>query len=331
MLRLTTPTKAQPFFAVVRTLRRMRPRCAILENVEGLERRHVEVDGERMSCLEFVLRFLRQECPGFFFCVAPPRLTCPTRSGYRIRRPRVYIFAGRSDAYPEYTTEDAFAQGAIGTFTDLVQANVAQLASAERLGSGSSPASSSSPPADSTDTRAFCTCSWRLPCERHPCRCGCRGVSSKCCWRKLHKAAWAKLPKSMWHYSYFQDLWSTFQIDADKLVTSPRVRDLLSLRVAEHGGVAACMDAMIDLSQSYGWDQWRNDGNIPTLATNSSLFLVGSGRFAEVHALFAEMGFPHALLYSEFPARTLCALLGNTMHVGVVGFAVATLLALQSP
>ena len=329
MSRLTLPAQAQPFFAVVKTLCRIRPRCAILENVEGLERRYVVVDGERITCLVFILRFLRQEVPGFYFCAAPPRLTCPTSSGYRMRRPREYILAGRSDAYPEFPTEEAFAQAATRTFTDLVQANAARMASADRQGSGSAPASSTTPPTDTVDTSAFCACSWRSPCERHPCRCGCRGDSSKCCWRKRHGPAWAKLPKPLQHYSYFQDLWATFRIDADKLVTSPRARDLLSLKVAEHGGVAACLEAMLDLSQSYGWDQWRSDGHIPTLATNSSIFLVGSGRFFEPKALFAEMGFPEALLYSEFPARTLCALLGNTMHVGVVGFAVATMLALQ--
>ena len=67
--------KARPFFAVIDFIMHRRPKAFILENVPGLEGRMVAANtlatfpGEQITCLEFVLRTLRKNCPGYWICV----------------------------------------------------------------------------------------------------------------------------------------------------------------------------------------------------------------------------------------------------------------------
>ena len=325
-------SQAKPLFFVIKTIRCMQPRAVVLENVQGLERRFVDADGERISCLEFILRLLRRECPMFYFCVIAPAKTCPTMLGYRVRRPREYILGGRADVHKEFADEAAFARVADDRFSMLANVTASKMRSAgvPDLSSAGAPGLRGGlAPAGAPD---FCACSWRAPCHRHPCQCGCnnRGTDA-CAWRARHEEAWAKLPRSRQGYSYFRELWDKFGLDADTIVTSPRERDLLNLRVAQRGGLDACRDATLDISQSYGWDQWRTDGNIPTLATNSSIFWVGGGRHVLLAELFARMGFPDVHFYTDFPDHKLRAFLGNTMHVAVVGLAISVVLSMQDP
>ena len=151
----------------------------------------------------------------------------------------------------------------------------------------------------------------------------------ECSWRKRHKIAWAKLGKQWQGYSYFEDLLSTSGIDANGVVTSPRERDLLNLVVSEHGGLDKCYHGVLDITQSHGWHQWRHDGHIPTLATGSRIFMVGRGRFVPVEELLVMMGFPSGQRVSDFPPHEVTKLLGNTMHVGIVGLAIGVLIGLQ--
>ena len=322
--------QAKPFFGVVRTLRDAKPKCAVLENVAGLEFRYVHDDGEKVTCLEYILRTLRRECPEYLFCVIPPSLTCPTASGYKVRRPREYILVASKRYYRDYVDDVAFGSEAGRIFTTLVTSVAGTMSSA------SGPVlHSAGVPAPPRHPMAFCRCSFGKPCKEHPCpsQCKCRGDASrsrKCVWRQNHKKAWAKLPPAMQHYSYFEDLYATYGIDAEMSVSSPRERDLLNLRVAEHGGVSQCKDAVLDISQSYGWDQWRVDGCVPTLATGSAIYAIGAGTRLTPQVLFALMGFPATHQYQDFAPHKVATLLGNTMHVSIVGFAVATLLAMRS-
>lgn len=322
--------QAKPFFVVVRTIRETNPKCAILENVAGLEFRYVYEGEERITCLEYILRLLRRECPEYFFCVMPPALTCPTASGHRVRRPREYILVASKSHYCEYANDAAFGAEARRIFTDLVE-----FAAHAKPSAGVSALHSAGAPAPPRTTTVFCQCSWRVPCPQHPCssQCRCRGDPSQfelCLWRKRHQQAWSRLPPAWQNYSYFEDLWSRFGIDAEMSVSSPRERDLLNLRVAEHGGVLQCKTACLDISQSYGWDQWRSDGDVPTLATGSAIYAVGGGCRLTSQHLFALMGFPSAHRLEDFAPNKLTMLLGNTMHVASVGFAVSTLLAMRS-
>ena len=311
---------------MIKTIRRMQPRSVVLENVQGLERRFVDADGERISCLDFFLRLLRHDCPQFYFCVIPSDVTCPTKLGYRMRRPREYILGGRVDAHPHIADEAAFARVAKDRYLELVRTTASKMRSA-----GVPDLCSAGASAATVCTPVFCACSWRSSCRRHPCQCGCNGDVKICAWRRRHKVAWAKLPQSWNRYSYFEELWHKFGIDADTVVTSPRERDLLNLRVGACGGLDNCRDAMLDLGQSYGWDQWRTDGNIPTLATNSSIFWVGGGKRILLTDLFRHMGFPGVHFYADFPDHKLRALLGNTMHVAVVGLVTSVAMSMQVP
>ena len=180
---------------------------------------------------------------------------------------------------------------------------------------------------------AGCSCAWNRVCPVHVCQCRVcsadRQQSLQCSWRLRHGRAWARLGDQWQGYSYFKDLWNTAGIDANGVVTSPRERDLLSLIVAEQGGLENCEFGVLDLSQSHGWHQWRNDGCIPTLATGSQIFLVRQGQLVPIEDLLVVMGFPSGLHISDFEAPDLTKLLGNTMHVGVVGLAIGVLVGLQ--
>lgn len=321
---------------MVRTLRQTKPKSAVLENVAGLELRYVYDGEERITCLEFILRLLRRECPEYLFGVIPPALTCPSAAGYRVRRPREYILVASKSHYGEYLNEAAFSTAAERIFASLVEFAAQAMPSAREPASLSAdvPAGVAAQ-APSRTAVVFCRCSFRAPCPKHPCssQCLCHGDPSRsdqCAWRRRHQEAWSRVPPAWQEYSYFEDLWSTFGIDAEMRVSSPRERDLLNLRVAEHGGVLQCRSALLDISQSYGWDQWRTDGIVPTLATSSAIFSVGTGRRLTPQHLFALMGFPSTHRYEDLAPNKLGMLVGNTMHVASIGFAVSTLLAMRS-
>ena len=155
-----------------------------------------------------------------------------------------------------------------------------------------------------------CSCSWNQICSLHLCSCQlCRKRGKQllsCSWRARHKRVWHRLGREWRDYSYFTELLQTTGIDANGVVSTPRARDLLSLVVAEAGGLARCRQGVLDLSQSHGWHQWRNDGCIPTLATGSQIFSVaqGSSRLASV----AQFGRRVGILAIEANRRapTLC-------------------------
>ena len=270
--------KARPFFAVVDYIEHKRPKAFLLENVAGLERREVPAgdlalqEDEHIKCLEFVLRTLRRACPGYFICVIPPSLTCPSTLGYAIRRPREYILGKRCDVC-SFTSENCFAERVL---YDMRQASSA-LPSAAGSVAVFPPSAVGSDCQPHLHKRAgACSCSWNQICSLHLCNCKlCRRRGKQvlsCCWRAKHKRVWQSLGRKWRDYSYFVELLQTAGIDADGVVSTPRTRDLLSLVVAEAGGLARCRQGVLDLSQSHGWHQWRNDGCIPTLATGSHIF-----------------------------------------------------------
>ena len=176
-------------------------------------------------------------------------------------------------------------------------------------------------------------CAWNQICHLHLCNCKlCRRSGKQllsCSWRARHKRVWQTLGREWRHYSYFAALLQTTGVDADGVVSTPGARDLLSLVVAEAGGLARCRRGVLDLSQSHGWHQWRNDGRIPTLATGSHIFSVAQGRFLERGELRTIMGFPHGLCDDGCSESASTRLLGNTMHVCTVGLAIGVLTATQ--
>ena len=330
--------KAKPFFAVVEYIANIRPKAFILENVQGLEARMVRANEvelepqEEITCLEYVLRTLRKHCGGYFLCIIPPKLSCPTQINYPIRRPREYILGGSCSEYL-FESETKFAEEILHRFREL------SLESAARSGVESPFSLQNLPAALATDSPSAagsdddCVCSWNRICPLHACKCSeCRKRGKQtldCSWRQRHKAGWRKLGRKWSGYSYFKEILSSVGINASACVVAPRERDLSNLTVAEHGGLARCSLGVLDIGQSYGWHQWRNDGVLPTLATGSALFLVAQGRLMKPSELLDVMGFPRGLHDLDHSWGDIVKLIGNTMHVAVVGLAIGALVGSQ--
>ena len=129
---------------------------------------------------------------------------------------------------------------------------------------------------------------------------------------------------------YFKQAWAQ-GVDAQGEFRSQRERDLLDFRAAEVGSLDLPNSAVLDVSQSYGWDLFRMYGRVPTLATSSKIFALGLGRVLTPAELFKLMGFPPTYHLDQFDERTQLTFVGNTMHVSVVGVLLSILLAMRSP
>ena len=256
--------KAKPFFAVIDYIRYARPKAFILENVQGLEARMVSagelevVPQEEITCLEYVLRTLRKHCRGYFLCIIPPKLSCPTNINYPIRRPREYILGGSYSEYP-FESEANFAEEMLHRFRELSLESAAGSGAMDPFGHHElqTALSTEFPSAAGSDDN--CMCSWHRICPLHACQCRVCSKRGKqtlnCSWRQRHKEGWRKLGRKWSGYSYFTELLSSAGINASTRVVTPRERDLLNLVVAEHGGLARCALGVLDISQSYGWHQ----------------------------------------------------------------------------
>ena len=329
--------KARPFFAVVDYIHHGRPKAFILENVAGLERRIVPAGDlalhadEQITCLEHVLRTVRRACPDYFICVVPPSATCPSALGYKIRRPREYILGGRCDMYA-FPSEARFAEQILHNVRQVSDTLTLSAVGSDEVFPPSAVGSDCQPHLH--HMAGGCACSWSTVCPLHFCNCQVCSRSGRqllsCAWRARHKQVWATLGREWRNYSYFAELLQSTGIHADGIVATPRARDLLNLVVAEAGGLASCRLGVLDLSQSHGWHQWRNDGCIPTLATGSQIFLVAQGRFLPSVELRRMMGFPPGLHDSDCSRSGATRLLGNTMHVCTVGVAIGVLIAARS-
>ena len=330
---------AAPFWSMVETFASTSPQACCFENVQGLEIRALEVDGERMSCLDYIMQVLRAKSEQHLFAVVPPRLTTPTAAGGYIARPREYILCGRRDKYPFATSDE---------FEAAVRELVCQVNGKLRDGRAArAPSFAIGLPRGRASSGSFvpCGCTVNVSCELHPCKCRhCRGSATGrgltrtrrrggslvCQWRRRHQAAWTKLGGQR-PDSYFRMMFEEQGIDAGHDLLSPRERDLVELAVAEHVVAHGTFpeNGVLDKSQSHGWHQWRADGCLPTLATSSDLYCTGLGRALTAEEGFLFMGFPEVHDHASFSARDRKRLLGNTMHVGSVGIMLSVLLGLR--
>ena len=100
---LTTTTslledkRARPFFSTVRTIRWLRPKACVLENVHGF-----------MRCWSAAKRLLKQITnPGYIIVMVT---LCPTKLGALCQRKRVYILLIREDVAAEDVSDDDAAR-----------------------------------------------------------------------------------------------------------------------------------------------------------------------------------------------------------------------------
>jgi hypothetical protein len=416
-------SQARPFWAMVDTLENVRPKVAILENVEGLERRYINHEGHAMSCLdcvmdtwgastcgsrtlnthipqigseievregwvddtgvesersrfgrgrrrsgphssrshpalsgtpfptsihrdhskrvwhnprarghprnpcreEFVLHTIRTRCAGYIVVVVPPSMTDPVAFGGFIHRPREYILVFRRDVYPSLTDE-----GAVATVKSLVARLAAACVSAKPAGCSFLDVLKHSPP--SVGQYIPCGCTLMRDCGNpHSCTCLlCRADRiDKCSWRRRHRAAWEDVGGV--DAKYFRHM-GAMGIDASADLTTPRQRDLTNLCVASHsrGNLDAIADGVFDTSASFGFNQWRNDGTLPTLGTRSRIFACSLGRHINIVDLYRLMGFPPVYDVASRPLGASMRLLGNTMHVSTIGVMLAVVMSLRS-
>jgi hypothetical protein len=87
---------------------------------------------------------------------------------------------------------------------------------------------------------------------------------------------------------------------------------------------------VLDLSQGVSREQFRSDGDLPTITTSSELYSLRLGRKFEPRELFLLMGFPATYDFEGVDRSSLIRLVGNTMHVGIVGSVIGVLLSLRS-
>lgn len=106
--------------------------------------------------------------------------------------------------------------------------------------------------------------------------------------------------------------------------SSPRVRNMLDLLWELHGPrLLEKPSCSLDLSQSIHMTRFRDDGVLPTLSTNSATFIPTLGRTLTVDEELFLMGFSMQecrLQLGQLSQATTKRMVGNTMHVHVVGY-----------
>ena len=171
----------------------------------------------------------------------------------------------------------------------------------------------------------------RTPLARHRCRCGCAKTRRRCRWRIRHKAYLAE------HREEIRELSLPEQEGMARVQSSfrsPRVRHMIEVLMRLDASIASDPKFVLDTSQSIHLTGARRDGHIPTLTTQSALFVPALGRDLTVAELCCLMGADahveeaRSLVQANSPvARHLKRMLGNSMHVAVVGSICAFALA----
>jgi hypothetical protein len=288
-----------------------------------METRYIQHRGRRISCLEFVLDWLRENLPMYLVGVLPSDLCSPTSMGAPVRRPREYIILADRYEYKQFSSSDEFLEQATALLSEVF-----------RVARARNPASSfldGLSPGPAAALSAFCPCACTLlhSCVLHPCGCGGRQLCA-CRWRGMHETAWRRTGAVPGSQPYFEHMWLTWGIDAGCGLTNHRQRDLLNLAFTQRG-VAVCFPhGVLDLSQGVSREQFRSDGDLPTITTSSELYSLRLGRKFEPRELFLLMGFPATYDFEGVDRSSLIRLVGNTMHVGIVGSVIGVLLSLRS-
>jgi hypothetical protein len=106
-------------------------------------------------------------------------------------------------------------------------------------------------------------------------------------------------------------------------IKTPRVMVMLSALLMVHGSRKMMM-AVLDTSQNVHMSRIRFDGCVPTMSRGSDMFSTALGRHIKDLELLQLMGFTPARCVSGIKAlktrRGLRAMLGNTMHAGMIGY-----------
>lgn len=300
---------ARVFFKTIETILHLMPKIFVLENVAGILRESLRTK------LDHSLQPLHS-CYKILFL--KPDITNPTAYGFPIQRPRVYIVGFHASlphpasALAQLILQDVVCDpGHPVNFVSFLESNCV-----------------ATPEADAADSGP-CNCTLERSCPRHPCHCGCRAEAGRkrkvCRWRKRHRR-WldehgpTRLLQEA-ECASLQNLLGRF--------TSPRVRHLLDTHVRLNPRLLVAASAL-DVSQSIGMTGLRCDGIVPTITCQSRIVILGGGKSQQrgilsVPQMAALMGADSVLREIESASlslsemRGLRHMLGNTMHVAVVG------------
>lgn len=316
---------AKTFCNCVRTIKALRPRVAVLENVMGLEKSGCLVQAKKML----------ERIPGY--CVAVLKVNTAS-FGLPQHRPRIYIVLTQKQELP--VDPDKWQVRLLDAVTRCKHPATMPFhkwlahAGVPLTGSAGSAAGS----AESAASAGPCTCGVRRSCPTHLCQCqACRKTnpSKKLCkWRqelrvfmarpqerkrvKEYLAKWKSVRKdhTVKHAPVYFELAATRKL-RDR-VTSPRER--CTLNVLSRGRNLHAANAILDLSQSISRACFRVDGLVPTLGTGGGIFVPSTGeRLSPQHCLALQGIDPASHELDGFTREQLYRLAGNAMSVPVVG------------
>ena len=328
---------SKPFFCTVDTLKSLRPRMFVLENVRGILSNH----GEGM------LREKFHQLGGYLVWFG--KALSPSHFGVPQHRERLYILGLRQDALKHPTMTERVLKKYMKAFINEVSASDVQhwvefvrdagwpieadehgndvdakLAAIEIVASG------------------ICCLPSRL-CTIHPCKCaGCdRGKTLGCKWRKNHRLHMLTKRFKLQRHRMLQ---ATRTIHKDKTLMSPdssfmiaarkglRVNQSMTspskrstLHILSQERVLMKKDVILDLSQSLGRNALRDDGLVGALACGcTQMFAPYFGKSLSIQQCMVLQGMdPSAYDLNIVSETEMFRLVGNAMCVPVVGTVIA--------
>jgi site-specific DNA-cytosine methylase len=313
------------FISAIRTLKTLRPRVAVFENVTGLE---------RTGCLEEVERILKL-VPGYTYRVL--RLNSKN-FGVPQHRNRLYIVMLKTAdlASPPQQCHRNICQ---------IVANCYHTAApfTKWLAEAGLPLAAPTPcpptVSSSSTLPTSCMCGPRAICPMHPCQCIlCKKFGEdkkKCVWRQ-HILQRVKQPLERRRTRAYLKMWRQVRKNPSLkqpptylqllnargralTLTSPRERCMLQALGSVQNLVSE--NTILDISQSISRVALRSDGCVPTLTTTCGNLFVPSRAVALDHKqLLALQGIcPDLAAAVECTPEQICKMAGNAMTLPLVG------------
>ncbi len=323
--------EARPFYIGVHTISVLKPCLFLMENSEAISD---VTAGHETSELEQLMRYLRENLSVGYHIVTV-RNVDPLSFQYPVGRPRLFIVGWREDlgaadklqqplntlmqrGLPlEHTYQTLFPNEMHALYWDRVDTFCVDADLERRVQSG-------------------CTCSVdpMILCGAHSCKCGRCGASGlDCGWRKKMLSfieqqfgvGWLQESQSR-KITYIEAL----EQQGVAGPRSSRERNLLNvLALLPRMHPLSGTRAVFDISQSINRISPKYDGSIPTIATNSSMFVMKTGQHMTLWQLGELMGHKmESLKLQEITEACFRRMLGNSVHVACMG---AFLLALLAP
>lgn len=318
----------------IETIEHIQPASYIMENLCTLT--HQKAAGDASSNIDVITEYSRKRLPNYD--VATITKIDPTHNGYCQRKPRLLQVGLRNGIAPQgrladkcerLLTNPAAITMNYRQFLKLDDADVSWHrfnclpAHEERLhllGQG-------------------CTCSLdpRKTCDVHRCKCEkCRGILGppKCQWRLkavlfIEKNFDRGIEEFLGNGNDERLTYcNILQLHGKSVSTRPR--EINMLNIAAHLPKCQPLDktlAILDMSQGIDWLNIQTDGTVQTMATNSTMLCLQDGHILTEMQMATLMGhICSTLKFRHTSANQFKKLIGNCVHVSVMGLAVFAIL-----